>query len=272
MTEGKGKKVIQIQKFIQSTGEGAGHAAVQAAEQPVLLGCPPSKDAPIRPGLSGFGFGKPERNGKIAELQLTSWIACFHHALHKALQHTAVWKCDGTVHRKFLGGCKSSRPETGQPPVTSPDCKQFFAFSEQFYGHREQLIIRDTVEECGRTFCRREQGIRPVNADFSACIDSILPLPELDKPSSLPIRKIDGLTVKDHAKTRGGVIEQGAIAKFPLRGVQSGRYDIFLTQIGKSKRLCQFVQNLRFFAGIHLAELSDDALFPVTVQKKEDDA
>ena len=126
------------------------------------------------------------------------------------------------------------------------------------HGNRQQLTVVSALKKSLFVFCRGKQSICTVNADFSSGVHSVLSFPEFNQPGLAIVIKVNWFTVENHIKMRGCSVEQRAIAKFSLPGVQGCGDNVLGTAVIKSKRGKQFIQKPYFFAKLHGTDPADN--------------
>lgn len=267
MTETGGQKIIKIEQFIKRTAKRPRDIQIDAAEQTVFqLGQPGAESRAV---LGGIGSGKGKADCQIADTEGTLRITTVDQAVKKGFEHTGIGERNGDLHGQIARLAKVSHIKAGQPPAHTTYGKEKPAFVKQLHGHIQHFLIRYTVEQRPVILLRGEDAICMINADLPTCIDPILPLPEFDQPGLTMVVKIDRFTVKDHIEVGRGLVKESTITEFALPGVLPGGNDILIQKIGKTERAQQFVQCAYFFAVVHVADLTDDVLFPVMIQNTE---
>ena len=176
---------------------------------------------------------KEKGHGSVAEGQFTSVISSLQHPFHKSLRHLPVRTGHRNLHLKFFRSRKFSHIKSGQPPVTVADGKNSPASLRQFHGQWQHLIIGNTLKMSVLPLFGFQQSSGMVNADFTAGVNPVLSLPELNQPGLAQVIKIDRLAVENHMEMGRAPVKGRVIPELPLPGIFPGRQNIHGGQIGK---------------------------------------
>ena len=136
-------------------------------------------------------------------------------------------------------------------------------------GTVQHLVFFRTGEPGGFVVAFRDNGIRVVDANLRAGIDTVLSFPEFNQPGSAPIVEIDGKRIENHLKAGRHIVIEPCVSGLSLGCVHRGGKEPAVTVKIVTEGVYQFVQKGTFGTVIHGSDLTDDLFAPAL---KEDTA
>lgn len=260
--------VVQVQNPIFGTKEGPGNPQIQLAGNSVSPLGVTAQEACDQVVFCG-NLVKDKADAEISDRQAVIRAAGPPQAVHESTEHFPVREVDAGLHGEGGGSGKAAYEKGGKPPVAFGIADAIvFTFAESKGTVKHFMIIR-AGEPGVFIFAFGNHGVGVVYADLCPGIDTVLPFPEFDQPSSALIVEIDGKGIKNHMKTRCHIVVEPGISGMSLRCVHRGGKEAAVTEKTVAERGYQLVQKGIFGAVVHRIDPADD-FFPAAL--KEDTA